>query len=244
MERVVIVVKGEVQRVGYRDEVQRAARKLNIKGCVENIKPYDVRIVAEGEEKDLEKFIRAINIKRFPIEVESLDVKWDKATDEFEYFEIKRGPPEEELGERLDAAAKYLFRSVQLGEKSVKLGERSVALGERSVKLSEKSVALEERSVALGERSVEIGEKMLEKQDKMLEKQDQTISEVKKVGEKVEQGFSRMDQNFTRMDAKYDKISKTTERILEQLAQQQRDFTDAINRLTNAILKLAEKSGR
>ena len=230
MKRITVIVKGEVQRVGYRDEVQRVARKLGIKGYVENIKPYDVRIVAEGEEKDLKEFIKAIKIERFPIEVESIDVKWDKATDEFEYFEIKRGPPEEELGERLDAAAKYLFRSVQLGERSVELSEKSVALGERSVQLGERSVELSEKSVALGERSVEIGEKMLEKQD-------QTISEIR-------QGFSRMDQNFTRMDAKYDKISKTTERILDQLAQQQKDFTDAINRLTNAILKLAEKSIR
>ncbi|HEX54912.1 MAG TPA: acylphosphatase, partial [Candidatus Altiarchaeales archaeon] len=135
MKRITVIVKGEVQRVGYRDEVQRIARKLNIRGYVENIKPYDVKIVAEGEEKDLREFIGAIEIRRFPIEVESLDVKWEKATNEFEYFEIKRGPPEEELGERLDAAAKYLFRSVQLGERSVELGERSVALGERSVEL-------------------------------------------------------------------------------------------------------------
>ncbi|RLI91770.1 MAG: acylphosphatase, partial [Candidatus Altiarchaeales archaeon] len=126
MKRITVIVKGEVQRVGYRDEVQRIARKLNIRGYVENIKPYDVKIVAEGEEKDLREFIGAIEIRRFPIEVESLDVKWEKATNEFEYFEIKRGPPEEELGERLDAAAKYLFRSVQLGERSVELGERSV----------------------------------------------------------------------------------------------------------------------
>jgi len=179
MKRITVIVKGEVQRVGYRDEVQRVARKLGIKGYVENIKPYDVRIVAEGEEKDLKEFIKAIKIERFPIEVESIDVKWDKATDEFEYFEIKRGPPEEELGERLDAAAKYLFRSVQLGERSVELSEKSVALGERSVQLGERSVELSEKSVALGERSVEIGEKMLEKQDKMLEKQDQTISEIR-----------------------------------------------------------------
>ena len=214
-----MIVKGEVQRVGYRDEVQRVARKLGIKGYVENIKPYDVRIVAEGEEKDLKEFIKAIKIERFPIEVESIDVKWDKATDEFEYFEIKRGPPEEELGERLDAAAKYLFRSVQLGERSVELSEKSVALGERSVQLGERSVELSEKSVALGERSVEIGEKMLEKQDL-------TISEIR-------QGFSRMDQNFTTLRDDYGRISDKMDSIDKTL-----------QKLTKAILKLAEKSGR
>ncbi len=36
-----------MQRVGYRDEVEEIARKLKITGFVENVKPYDVRIVAE-----------------------------------------------------------------------------------------------------------------------------------------------------------------------------------------------------
>jgi len=68
MKRIIAIAKGEVQRVGYRDEVRRIARKLNIKGYVENIEPYDVRIVAEGEEKDLREFIGAIEIRRFPID--------------------------------------------------------------------------------------------------------------------------------------------------------------------------------
>jgi len=226
MKRITVIVKGEVQRVGYRDEVQRVARKLGIKGYVENIKPYDVRIVAEGEEKDLKEFIKAIKIERFPIEVESIDVKWDKATDEFEYFEIKRGPPEEELGERLDAAAKYLFRSVQLGERSVELSEKSVALGERSVQLGERSVQLGERSVELSEKSVALGERSVEIGEKMLEKQDLTISEIR-------QGFSRMDQNFTTLRDDYGRISDKMDSIDKTL-----------QKLTKAILKLAEKSGR
>ncbi|MGB2842859.1 MAG: acylphosphatase [Halobacteriota archaeon] len=55
MKRVVIVAKGEVQRVGYRDEVERIARKLQVKGFVENVKPYDVRIVAEGEDDKINR---------------------------------------------------------------------------------------------------------------------------------------------------------------------------------------------
>ena len=189
MKRITVIVKGEVQRVGYRDEVQRVARKLGIKGYVENIKPYDVRIVAEGEEKDLKEFIKAIKIERFPIEVESIDVKWDKATDEFEYFEIKRGPPEEELGERLDAAAKYLFRSVQLGERSVELSEKSVALGERSV---------------------EIGEKMLEKQDL-------TISEIRQGFSRMDQNFTTLRDDYGRISDKMDSIDKTLQKLTKAI---------------------------
>ncbi len=55
MKRVVSIAKGEVQRVGYRDEVERIARKLQVTGFVENVTPYDVRIVAEGEDDKINR---------------------------------------------------------------------------------------------------------------------------------------------------------------------------------------------
>ncbi len=102
--RAVITASGEVQRVGYRDIVERAARKMKLTGFVENIKPYDVRIVCEGDKPTIDSFIRNIRIKAYPIDVEHLDIKFEDATGEFEYFEIKRGDMTEELGERLDIA--------------------------------------------------------------------------------------------------------------------------------------------
>ncbi|KAF5434951.1 Acylphosphatase [Candidatus Methanophagaceae archaeon] len=60
MQRVTLIAKGEVQRVGYRDDVERIARKLNITGYVENQKPYDVKIVAEGEAAVIDQFIERI----------------------------------------------------------------------------------------------------------------------------------------------------------------------------------------
>ncbi|MEM3387436.1 MAG: acylphosphatase [Nitrososphaerales archaeon] len=180
MKRVIIVAKGDVQRVGYRDEVERNARKLNIRGYVENLKPYDVRIVAEGDEEKLKQFIENIKIQKFPIFVESMDINWQDATGEFKYFEIKRGEWQEELLERVDVAGKLLYRSVELGEKSVKLGERSVELGEKSVKLGERSVELGEKSVKLGERSVSLGEEMLNVMKDEAEKTREVVREESK----------------------------------------------------------------
>ncbi len=134
MKRITAIAKGEVQRVGYRDEVERIARKLKLTGYVENLKPYDVRIVAEGEEDKLKQFLDLIKIQKFPIFVESLEVEWDKATGEFEYFEIKRGEWQEELFERMDVAGRLLYRSVELAERSVQLGEKSVKIGEETLK--------------------------------------------------------------------------------------------------------------
>jgi hypothetical protein len=60
--------------------------------------------------------------------VERLDVQFEDFKSEFEYFEIKRGEWHEELGERLDAAGKLLYKSVELGEESVSIGKKMLNL--------------------------------------------------------------------------------------------------------------------
>ncbi len=67
--------------------------------------------------------------------MEDIAVNFEDVKDEFEYFEIRRGEWHEELDERLDAAGKLLYMSVELSEKSVQLGEKSVQLTEESVKI-------------------------------------------------------------------------------------------------------------
>jgi acylphosphatase len=164
MKRAKIIAKGKVQKVGYRDRVEEIARKLNITGFVENLKPYDVRIVAEGEDGSIDKFIEQIEIRKFPIDVEGLEVTFEGYKGEFEYFEIKTGEWQQELLERFDTAGTLLYKCVELGERSVELGE--------------KNVALSERSVALDEESVSIGKKMLEKQDDTIEAIEQSKEEI------------------------------------------------------------------
>ena len=120
LTRAEIIAKGKVQKVTYRDAVDDIAVGLNVVGFVENLKPRDVRIIAEGKEKNIKEFIKRIRIKRFPINVKELDVEFKSPTGEFEYFEIKRGDPDEELGERLDVAGTLLYRSMALQEGSLK----------------------------------------------------------------------------------------------------------------------------
>lgn len=133
MKRVVIHIKGRVQRVGYRDEVEEIARQLEIAGFVENIKPYDVQIIAEGEDSNVEQFIRQIKIKRFPINVEMVEVQLEEFKSEFEYFKIKRGEWQEEIGERLDMAGKLLHKSIELSTESVIIGNKMLEKQDESV---------------------------------------------------------------------------------------------------------------
>jgi len=211
MQRVTLIAKGEVQRVGYRDDVERVARKLNITGYVENQKPYDVKIVAEGEAAVIDQFIERIKINRFPIDVEHVEVSFGDYKGEFEYFEIRRGEWQEEFGERLDIAGRLFYRNIELSERSVELGERNVALSERSVELGERNVALSERSVELGERNVALIERSVELGERnvvlgeesvsigklMLDKQDETITELKGVRIDLK---SYMEERFVRIE--------------------------------------------
>ena len=122
-----IIAKGEVQRVGYRDVVERAARKMKLTGIVENVKPYDVKIICEGNRTSIDSFIRLIDIKEHPIEVEELEVSFGDATGEFDYFEIKRGDMTEELGERLDIANSKMCQMI--GKQDVMIGKQDTMIG-------------------------------------------------------------------------------------------------------------------
>ncbi len=100
MQRAEIIARGDVQRVGFRDAVQKIAWNLGLSGTVQNLEPYDVKIVAEGEEAALLEFVKAIKIQDGPIRVQALETNWSAATGEFQYFKILRGDWQEERDEK------------------------------------------------------------------------------------------------------------------------------------------------
>lgn len=211
MKRVVIIAKGDVQRVGYRDMVEKIARKLKLTGFVENLKPYDVRIVAEGEKEILNEFVTQTRIEDHPIVpvlVEEIEVEFGTATGEFEYFEIKRGDPQEELGERMDTAGAILYRSVELGRESVSIGNKM--LGKQDQMLEKQDV-----------HTQILIEKMDAHTDILTDLRDQT------------------QQNFEVLDVKYGSISENMERLIEEMRNERRESRESMKGLTDAILKLA-----
>ena len=109
-----MIVKGAVQKAGYRDYVQEKARSLNVKGYVENQRDGSVRIVCEADEDTLKNFVKLINIKQDLIAVEKIKtIKKQPATGEYEHFDIKYGSMEEEMGERMVAAFKIAVATRQ-----------------------------------------------------------------------------------------------------------------------------------
>jgi len=106
MKRVTLYVSGDVQRVNYRSKVIIIAETLDITGCVQNLKDGRVKIIAEGDENNLERFIEKVNIQNTLINVINIEKNYSESTGDYEGFYKLVSPGETDS--RLDKAADYL----------------------------------------------------------------------------------------------------------------------------------------
>ena len=148
MRRAEIFVDGDVQGVGYRYWVRRAARKRGLVGSVENLEDGRVRILCEGDEGAIKAFLEDINIQELPIFVENIDYKFSEATGEFKVFKIITGKLEDEMIEGFATGAAYLtVLRGEVREFREESRESFTTLGDKIDKFREES---RESSVALG----------------------------------------------------------------------------------------------
>lgn len=89
MKRLHLVVSGKVQGVFYRDFVRTEAEKLDVVGYVRNLRDGNVEMVAEGEDKDVEKFLATCKKGPLMAFVKNVDAKEEQPTGEFDGFDIR-----------------------------------------------------------------------------------------------------------------------------------------------------------
>ena len=89
-KRAEIILKGRVQKAGFRDYIDEIAFNLNLRGWVKNLDDGTVKVVCEGSSKDIEKFVDKIKIHEYPIRVEDAKVEYLPSTGEFNDFTIIR----------------------------------------------------------------------------------------------------------------------------------------------------------
>jgi len=107
-QRAEITAHGDVQAVGYRYAVRRAATKLKIRGYVQNMPDGTVRIVAEAPKNTIAEFIKTIQIKEPPINVERIETRYSKPTGKFKFFTMKYGDLSEEMAEGFGTGLSYI----------------------------------------------------------------------------------------------------------------------------------------
>ena len=253
MKRANIIVKGRVQKVGYRDLVAEIANGLNIGGMVKNLPDRTVKIVAEAEKEILEKFIALIEPTDDPmIKVTDVDVKFEPATREFEYFDIEYEDFQQEGFERLGITAVYLKRIDKKHDQTInELRTFREESGEKQDQM------LGKQDQMLGKQDQMLGkqDQMLGKQDQMLGKQDETVNILKQNNREMKEFRQDTMQRFDIIDTKYGKIAENmemaigainrtctnTERLLEKTERDRKDFRDAIEKLTNAIIEISKR---
>ncbi|MEI8004257.1 MAG: acylphosphatase, partial [Methanothrix sp.] len=106
MPRLTAFISGMVQKTGYRARVVILANAFGLQGYVQNLPSGKVKVVAEGEQTDLERFQSCLTIRDALIDVQSIENEYTATTGEFTGFEkmVSGG----ETDQRLDKAADLL----------------------------------------------------------------------------------------------------------------------------------------
>lgn len=88
-KRIILEVYGEVQGVNFRYYTTQVAQELGLKGWVKNEPDGIVKIIAEGEEKNLKELVNWSHQGPSGVRVTKVDEKWESNQGEFEDFRIE-----------------------------------------------------------------------------------------------------------------------------------------------------------
>ena len=89
--RLVAVVHGRVQGVGFRWFAQREASRLNATGWVDNRLDGSVEVVAEGATDALESLLKKLRDGPVGAAVSNVDVRYEPARGHMSSFDIRNG---------------------------------------------------------------------------------------------------------------------------------------------------------
>ena len=98
-----IIVKGRVQRVGYRRYLLDIAQELGAAGFVENLRDGSVRIFCQASPETLQRFIEYAKKPAPPAIIKKFEVTDVRPRPKLKHFEIRYGRVQEELQEGFGA---------------------------------------------------------------------------------------------------------------------------------------------
>jgi len=173
MKKVILHISGNVQEVGFRAKAVAIANALDIKGNVQNLPDGKVKIVAEGEDADLERFIQGINIKNTLIYVNDIVKEYSNPIGDYERF--YKLVNEGETDERLDTAADLLKELIHVSKSGFDglENKQDVMIEKQDVMIEKQDVMIEKQDVMIEKQDV-----MIEKQGVMIEKQTETVDKI------------------------------------------------------------------
>jgi acylphosphatase len=99
----ILLIEGDVQRVGFRRFAERTARRFSVVGSVRNLEDGRVKILAQGPKDRLENFVKGLKIAPQPIVVDRIEIKETRVSTKLKHFEIVTGPLAQEMLEGFGA---------------------------------------------------------------------------------------------------------------------------------------------
>ncbi|MFZ2470471.1 MAG: acylphosphatase [Methanothrix sp.] len=191
MPRPTAFISGMVQKTGYRANVVILANAFGLQGYVQDLPSGKVKVVAEGEQTDLERFRSCLTIKGALIDVQSIENEYTAATGEFTGFE--KMVSGSETDQRLDKAADLL--------KDLIVVSKEIVVELKCSRDDIKDVHEAVQNVCLAVNN--IGEILAEKMD---DARDKVISEVKELRsdlrDDLKERLIRMEADISQIKAK------------------------------------------
>ncbi len=205
------IVKGRVQKVNFRDEVQAIARMLDVTGFARNLRSGDVEVVSEGEEATIAKFEKELAMKKGLIDVR--EVVSDETTPikgKFAYFDIKYGTMEEELGERMSTGFQYIQ---DVGDKVEGVGKAVECVGKAVEGVGQKVDGLGQKMDGVGQKVDSVGTAVRDMHSDMNTRFDHMAKHYDMIAISLKEAIVHMDRNAEKTDRAIEKSRKET--ILE-----------------------------
>jgi len=225
MKALRILVRGRVQKVGYRRLVDEAAFDLGVTGYVKNLDDKKtVEIFAEHEDiAIIRRFVEKIKIVEYPIRVEQVETKEVQPVG-YSGFEVIEGPLEIENRESIEAGAIYM---------------RKLAT-EMKMTREELSNKMDEGFTKLGDKMDTLGDKM----DTLGNKMDTLSNKMDTLSNKMDEGFTKlgdkMDNGFTKLGDKLDKFSNNTSKRFDVMEQKYGTVSENLDKIARDLHELVE----
>jgi acylphosphatase len=213
------IVKGRVQRVGYRALILAFADTNDLKGFTRNLPDKTVEIVCEGEPEAIGTFLKAINRKGDPLDPLSINV-----------VAIDDAPPPME-GELKEFFIDYGRKITPVERESLDRDEIMI-LGAGILNFKVDGVGKDVKEVGQKVDSMHLD--MNTRFDHMAERYDMIATSLVKAIDRMDAGFERMDKSSKRTD-------KAIEQSRKEAAASNRELAKAVNFM---IRKLSDRPAR
>ena len=82
------IIRGKVQRVGYRDYIERYAHEYGLHGWIQNKNDGSVEVLIQGTPDELKACIEILNIGSPLARIESMAIDWRTPQKHFDEFRV------------------------------------------------------------------------------------------------------------------------------------------------------------